>query len=145
LLLATGCGIGDPPVNEAARALAKDAKTLESFVLEDMKVAEKSESSNAAADCPTGSKRQTYHTAKNFPSGGHATPMAWIDAVEPSFQQTLVSLGYEKNSDASRNHPGWTLLILRKKNPEITFTVLLKASNPNIEITGETGCLAIEQ
>jgi hypothetical protein len=71
--------------------------------------------------------------------------MAWIHAVKPSVQQTLASLGYEENSDARRNHPGRTLLILWKKNPEITFTIPLKASNPNIEITGETGCLAIER
>ncbi|MEV8630461.1 hypothetical protein AB0395_02280 [Streptosporangium sp. NPDC051023] len=145
LLLATACTTGGPTLDEASEVLAKDTEALKNFPLRDMKLVEENQRGTGdGPTCPEGTRRQTHNIIESFPAGGQTTPAAWIGAVKPSIHHTLISLGYEKNSGASQESPDRVILVLGKKNPGITFTILLQTSQPNIQVTGKTECLAEE-
>ncbi len=141
LLLATACTSSGPTLDEAAQTLSKDARTLKDYSLENMRLVEENDHVEDSTACPEGNRRQTYRIVENFPTGGQATPAAWVDAIKPSIHHTLASLGYEKNDGAGREQPGRVLMVLTKGDLRITFTVLLQTAQPNIQITGKTDCL----
>ncbi|WP_326821216.1 hypothetical protein [Streptosporangium sp. NBC_01756] len=149
VLLAAGCTSGGPTLDEAAQVLAADAKKLESsYSMAGKKTVDKTGDENDdAAGCPGGTATRSYQFSGSFDESGQMTPAEQAeraDLASDPLQSNLVGLGYEIDRSASWARPGRSSVVLHKKDPGITFILLIQDSAPNIEIIGKTDCLPSE-
>lgn len=144
LLLAVGCSTGGPSLDEAAQILARDAKKLEAFhPAANKTIIDKT--GRDADDFASCSNNDTalrfYQLSGDFGEGGELTPAKRADLFGLPLRDELKKIGYEVDRNASWIQAGRSIVTLRKKDPGITFIVLVQASQPNVEIIGKTDCL----
>ncbi|WP_433255048.1 hypothetical protein ACQPYK_13960 [Streptosporangium sp. CA-135522] len=144
LLLAAGCTTGGPTLDEAAGVLAKDAKVLERFhPSANKKVVDNTgKDHDDFASC---SNKDTalryYQVSGDFAESSRSSSVQRADSFALPLRDELQRAGYELDRGASWVEPGRSIAILRKKDPGITFIVLVQGSQPNVEIVGKTDCL----
>lgn len=145
LLMVSACSNG-PTLDEAAQVMAKDGNELvASRYMENKQIADKTSKGNDdPVGCPGDTARRTFQATGDFGKVDGSTPTELADLAGPAMRIALRGMGYEPDASASSaNHSGRSIGVLRKKDPGITFTVLVNASSPNIQITGKTECLPV--
>jgi hypothetical protein len=143
LLLASACSSG-PTLDDAARVMAKDgAEVVATQYMENKQVTDKTGTDgDDPIGCPHDTARRSYQVTGDFGEAKNHTPAELADLAGPPLRIALRGLGYEADASATTaNASGRSIGVLRKKDPGITFTVIVRSAPPNVEIIGKTDCL----
>lgn len=142
-LLAATCS-PDLTLDEAARRLAKDGNVLVTLFhyMENKRITDSTgKDGNDSTGCPKGTARRSYQATADFIKTKWMTPAELADLTEPSFRLMLETLGYELDHSANLARKGSTIAVFRKKDPVMTFMLVVQSSVPNVEFVGTTDCL----
>ncbi|WP_344948798.1 hypothetical protein [Sphaerisporangium flaviroseum] len=92
--------------------------------------------------CPEGTSRRTYQATGDFGKVDGTTSAELADLTAKPMRSSLRVLGYELDrSVSSVNDPGQSIGVFHKKDPGITFTLIVQAAVPNIKVSAKTDCL----
>ncbi|MDH2430134.1 hypothetical protein [Sphaerisporangium sp. TRM90804] len=124
-----GCG-AEPAFRDVAGVLNEDGAALSRLTLAGKRVSAVED----RAGCPGGSRRGLYTITGDVPAGNASS------AVVSALATELHTMGYQEAEGPGARF-GVKVSVMRKDSLDITFTVALRADRPNVEITGQTGCM----
>ncbi|MEV7965357.1 hypothetical protein AB0O34_05165 [Sphaerisporangium sp. NPDC088356] len=133
LVLGTACA-GGLTLEETTGVLRDDAAVLSRMELDHKATAFTDDRSG----CEAGARRSVFTMTGDLPLG--ADPARASTALTSTLATEFRTMGYQE-AEGPHAQFGVNVSVLEKQSLGIVFTVAMRTRQPNVDISGKTGCL----